>query len=249
VKRLRLASAWLALSALVSSGIVIGLSGSGSPAVAAVSHSPAVADAVNIPWQHPPVTLHLAAAQPATTVVRSGQNLSSIAAATYGNARVWPLIYRANRIRWANIIYVGQVLSLPVFSGYVPPAPAQLAPPPPPAPVVHAASTQSYSDSDSEATYTPSYSSAGDVAPYAGTTYHGSGSMQQCIIARESGGNSQVMNSTGHYGLYQFSASTWAGSGGNPADFGHASVSEQNQVFYNAVAARGYSDWQSYDGC
>jgi hypothetical protein len=81
------------------------------------------------------------------------------------------------------------------------------------------------------------------------STYHGSGSMQQCIISRESGGNSQVFNGSGHYGLYQFSAQTWAGSGGNPADFGHASVAEQNQVFSNAVAARGYSDWAAYDGC
>jgi LysM repeat protein len=82
-----------------------------------------------------------------------------------------------------------------------------------------------------------------------GGTFHGSGTMQACIIARESGGNSQVVNASGHYGLYQFSASTWSGSGGNPADFGHASVAEQNQVFQNAVAARGYSDWTPYDGC
>jgi hypothetical protein len=84
---------------------------------------------------------------------------------------------------------------------------------------------------------------------YSSGTYHGSGSMERCIIARESGGSSQVMNSSGHYGLYQFSASTWAASGGNPSDFGHASVSEQQQVFRTAVAARGYSDWTPYDGC
>ena len=79
-------------------------------------------------------------------------------------------------------------------------------------------------------------------------TFSGSG-VQACIIARESGGNSQVVNASGHYGLYQFSYSTWVGSGGNGADFGHASVAEQNQVFANAVAARGYSDWTPYDGC
>ena len=45
------------------------------------------------------------------------------------------------------------------------------------------------------------------------------------------------MNSSGHYGLYQFSSGTWAAYGGNPADFGNASVAEQNQVFNNAVAA------------
>ena len=79
-------------------------------------------------------------------------------------------------------------------------------------------------------------------------SFSGSG-VQACIIARESGGDSQIMNASGHYGLYQFSYSTWVGSGGAAADFGHASVAEQNQVFANAVAARGYSDWTPYDGC
>ena len=69
------------------------------------------------------------------------------------------------------------------------------------------------------------------------------------MIASESGGNSQVMNSSGHYGLYQFSSSTWAEYGGNPADFGDASVAEQNQVFDNAIAAGGQSNWSAYDGC
>jgi hypothetical protein len=77
----------------------------------------------------------------------------------------------------------------------------------------------------------------------------GDSSFQQCVINSESGGNSQVMNSSGHYGLYQFSASTWAAYGGNPADFGDASVSEQNQVFDNAMAAGGASNWAPYDGC
>jgi Transglycosylase-like domain len=75
------------------------------------------------------------------------------------------------------------------------------------------------------------------------------GSFAQCVIARESGGQAQVMNASGHYGLYQFSASTWAEYGGSPADFGHASVSEQNQVFDNAVASGGQSNWSAYDGC
>lgn len=80
-------------------------------------------------------------------------------------------------------------------------------------------------------------------------SFTGSGSIQQCIIARESGGNPDIWNASGHWGLYQFSESTWVESGGSAADFGHASVAEQNRVFANAVAARGYSDWLSYDGC
>jgi len=86
------------------------------------------------------------------------------------------------------------------------------------------------------------------TAGYSGGSYPG-GSFGQCVVARESGGNAQVMNATGHYGLYQFAASTWAAYGGNPADFGHASVAEQNQVFANALAAGGQSNWSPYDGC
>ena len=83
----------------------------------------------------------------------------------------------------------------------------------------------------------------------AAATYSGSGSFQSCVIARESGGNSQVMNSSGHYGLYQFSSSTWAAYGGSSSSFGSASVAEQNQVFNNAIAAGGQSNWSAYDGC
>ena len=73
---------------------------------------------------------------------------------------------------------------------------------------------------------------------------------QACVISRESGGNSQVMNSTGHYGLYQFSESTWIAYGGSASTFGHASVSEQNQVFANAMShPGGASNWSPYDGC
>jgi hypothetical protein len=86
-------------------------------------------------------------------------------------------------------------------------------------------------------------------APVQTASYSGRGGMQSCIISRESGGNPNVTNASGHYGLYQFSYSTWVGSGGSGGDFGHASVAEQNRVFANAVAARGYSDWAAYDGC
>lgn len=77
----------------------------------------------------------------------------------------------------------------------------------------------------------------------------GYGSFQACVISRESGGNSQITNSTGHYGLYQFSYSTWVANGGNPSSFGRASVAEQNQVFANTYAASGTSAWSPYDGC
>ena len=46
-----------------------------------------------------------------------------------------------------------------------------------------------------------------------------------------------------------FSASTWQAYGGSAGDFGHASVSEQNRVFNNAMAQGGQSNWSPYDGC
>jgi LysM repeat protein len=78
----------------------------------------------------------------------------------------------------------------------------------------------------------------------------GMSAFEQCVIARESGGNSQVMNASGHWGLYQFSAGTWAAYGGNPADFGRGSAAEQRQVFLNAMShPGGAQNWSPYDGC
>ena len=76
------------------------------------------------------------------------------------------------------------------------------------------------------------------------------GSFAQCVIQRESGGSSQAMNATGHYGLYQFGYGTWVAYGGSPSAFGHASVAQQNQVFANAMATPGgANNWRPYDGC
>ena len=57
------------------------------------------------------------------------------------------------------------------------------------------------------------------------------------------------MNSSGHYGLYQFDLSTWESGGGSASTFGHASAAQQTQVFNNVYAARGTSPWGPYDGC
>jgi LysM repeat protein len=175
---------------------------------------------------------------PAEYRVRPGDSLSSIAERVYHDRSYWPAIYWRNhrQIRWANDINVGQVLQIPARPAHVPAAPGQLGPPlPAPAP---APAPAAGSDPAPTASVTAGYSGA----------YPG-GAFGECVVARESGGNAQIMNATGHYGLYQFSAGTWAAYGGNPADFGHASVAEQNQVFANALAAGGQSNWSAYDGC
>jgi len=202
--------------------------------------------------------------------VRSGDSLSAIAQHFYHNSSVWPVIFWANhgQIRWANEISTGQVLRIPVKPTKIPAAPKQLGPTAAPvaapthvaaaqyAPVqsapaqsapVQSAPAQSAPVESAPAQYAPAQSAPAQAVPAA--NYSGSSGLQQCIISRESGGNSQVMNGSGHYGLYQFSASTWQAYGGSAGSFGNASVAEQNTVFNNAIAAGGASNWTPYDGC
>jgi LysM repeat protein len=243
----------------------------GAAAAFAIAGAPAGASAAQVPANHATAT---AAARPAgavarldavirpaakqsaaaksaaavTYTVKSGDTLSAIAQRFYNNPAYWPALYWANhsQIHYANVIQVGQVLAVPAKPATIPGAPSVLGPSAPAPAPVQATDTES-----APVTYSaPVQSAPVQAAPVqAASTYSGGSAFQQCVISRESGGNSQVMNSSGHYGLYQFSASTWAAYGGNPADFGNASVSEQNQVFDNAIAAGGASNWAPYDGC
>ena len=210
-------------------------------AATAASHSGAAVTRLDTVLR--PAAKKTAAAKPAKYTVKSGDSLSAIAKRVYHNPAYWPVLYWANhgQIKYANVIEVGQKLTVPAKPAKVPAAPSVLGPAAP-APVQ---STVTTSAPVTYAQSAPVYSAPAQSA----STYTGSGSFQSCVIARESGGNSQVMNSSGHYGLYQFSASTWAAYGGNPASFGNASVAQQNQVFNNAIAAGGQSNWSAYDGC
>ncbi len=178
-------------------------------------------------------TAQTAASMTATYTVKSGDTLSTIAGRVYHDERAWPVIYWANdkKIHYANDIAVGQVLKIPAKPARIPNAPGELGG----AAVGAVAAPQAVSTV---------YATAQTAS-----TYSGGGGFTSCVIARESGGNSQVMNSSGHYGLYQFSASTWSAYGGSSSDFGHASVAEQNQVFNKALAEGGQSNWSAYDGC
>jgi len=178
-----------------------------------------------------------AGAIPATYKVRHGDSLSSIALRLYHDRADWPVLYWRNhrRIHWADDIFAGQVLRVPAKPAHAPAAPGALQPQPAP----QASSTPAI----------PAQATAGSVTDTADVTGTPGGSFGACVIAAESGGNAQIMNATGHYGLYQFSESTWVAYGGSAADFGHATVAEQNQVFANALAAGGESNWAPYDGC
>jgi LysM repeat protein len=204
-----------------------------------------------------PAAKHAAPAAVKYTV-KSGDTLSAIAQHFYSNPAYWPALYWANHseVRYANEIQAGQVLDVPAKPSTIPSAPSVLAPAPAPAPVETSSVVEQSAPVEQAAPVeqsAPVESTASEAAPAAtsdtSVSTAGDSSFQSCVIARESGGNSQVMNSSGHYGLYQFSASTWAEYGGNPADFGNASAAEQNQVFNTAVADGGASNWSAYDGC
>ncbi len=177
-----------------------------------------------------------AARPPAIFVVRRGDSLSEIAA----RYRIeWPGLYEANRaVIGGNpaLITAGQRLRIPSAASA-----AHLAAAYRPA-VVAAPVSPAYATTTTEPAAGQAISASAEPAAPAG-------SFQQCVIAAESGGNAQVMNASGHYGLYQFSYSSWTAAGGNPADFGNASAAEQNQVFATAYAEDGTSPWAPYDGC
>jgi LysM repeat protein len=238
----------------VAAAITLSASMTASPAfastttshIASVGQSWRVANAQLLAAIHPiapkTASAHETARRAATYTVRPGDTLSAIAGKVYHDPGAWPVLYWANRnqVRWANSIQVGEVLTVPATPRHLPTAPRQLGP-------THAPVARPTTVIEQDAAQP--VSSVTSAPAQTATTYTGDSSFQACVITRESGGNSQVMNSSGHYGLYQFSSSTWAEYGGNPADFGDASAAEQNRVFDHAIAAGGQYNWSPYDGC
>ncbi len=188
-------------------------------------------------------------AQTVEYTVRQGDSLSAIAGRFYHKQAAWPVLYWANhsQIKWANDISAGQVLRIPAEPAKIPGAPGQLGPAVPVAAPAPAPAPAEVTAAPASPAYAPAQSTAVVASGYSGGTP--GGSFGQCVVSAESGGNSQVMNSSGHYGLYQFSEGTWVAYGGSAASFGNASVAEQNQVFANALAQGGQSNWSAYDGC
>jgi LysM repeat protein len=183
---------------------------------------------------------HLAAATtPLSHTVVSGDTLSGIAASYLGAATEWRGLCAANSLTNCDLIYVGQGIRLATATVAVATTPIR---PAYQAPVYHAPTYRS--------TYVaPTHHATATTGSYGRVSPEGYSGFQACVVRRESGGNSQVMNGSGHYGLYQFDRGTWESGGGSAADFGHASVAEQNRVFANVYAARGTNPWAPYDGC
>ncbi len=69
-----------------------------------------------------------------------------------------------------------------------------------------------------------------------------------CIRNAEEGGSYAWGPGNGG-GAYQFVLGTWETYGGAASEYGVAGPAYQDQIFDNAIAAGGASNWTSYDGC
>src|SRR5689334_12551394 len=69
-----------------------------------------------------------------------------------------------------------------------------------------------------------------------------------CIRNAEEGGSYAWGPGNGG-GAYQFVIGTWETYGGAASEFGLAGPAYQDQIFNNAIAAGGASNWTAYDGC
>jgi hypothetical protein len=69
-----------------------------------------------------------------------------------------------------------------------------------------------------------------------------------CVRDAEEGGSYAWGPGNGG-GAYQFALGTWEHYGGSASAFGSAGKSYQDQIFDNAIAAGGASNWTAYDGC
>lgn len=180
--------------------------------------------------------------------VRGGDSLSLISEREYGNPGCWPGIYRSNKdVIGSNpdIIYPAQVYGIPSgcderpVARYVTVSAMH---------VQHSSAADSEPDADGDDGSRRTVAAVRAPGPVSAPV-QASSSFQACVIQRESGGNADIWNASGHWGLYQFSYSTWVAAGGDGALFGRASAGYQTQIFWNAFRLWGSSPWAPYDGC
>jgi LysM repeat protein len=185
-------------------------------------------------------------------MVASGDTLSGISTTSYGRSACWPGIYRASKTVIGsdpNRIYPGQHLVIPASCDSHSVAISAVASSPVVASnLADTRRTTHRTARHSAAKSAPVHHSSGSASS-GSSSYAVSSSFQACVIRAESGGNPQIWNASHHWGLYQFSYSTWVGHGGAPSLFGNAGGAYQTKVFWQTVRDDGTSDWAPYDGC
>jgi hypothetical protein len=94
----------------------------------------------------------------------------------------------------------------------------------------------------------PSPTPSAAPAPSSGGGDAASSPLGICIRKAEEGGSYAWGPGNGG-GAYQFLLGTWEKYGGAASEYGVAGPAYQDQIFDNAIAAGGASNWTSYDGC
>ncbi len=94
----------------------------------------------------------------------------------------------------------------------------------------------------------PSPAPTAAPAPSSGGGDAASSPLGVCIRNSEEGGSYAWGPGNGG-GAYQFLLGTWEKYGGAASEYGVAGPAYQDQIFDNAIAAGGASNWTSYDGC
>lgn len=223
----------VALSAALLGGLLLA-----APMAAQATPSlPATGDEAPASGSPPEVVLTAAVANTAAAAptlqkytVVTGDTLWSIGIRFLRSESAWSRIASYNRISNPDLIYVGNVLTMPPasYTGSVSlPAPAPTYTPPPP--VKH------YSPPAPVRTYTP------PPAPRV-SSYVAPGSFKACVEMRES------TNGRGSSNLYGILDSTWHSLGRSGSAWS-ASPAEQSAAFDQLYAKDGTSPWAPYDGC
>lgn len=143
--------------------------------------------------------------------------------------RGWSALAAYNHVPNPNLIFVGQVLTIPPAS-YTGSAPLPVSTP------VHV--KYAYAPTKQQVSTPVSHTSTYHVPQYGGA----SGSYQSCVATRESG------NGSGSSNIYGFLQGTWSSLGlsGSP---GSASRATQDAAFQQLYARDGRQPWSPYDGC
>ena len=143
--------------------------------------------------------------------------------------RGWPALASYNRIPNPDLIYVGQIITIPAasYTGSTP--------------VIPSAPVRTQYD------YVPAKAQVNTPISHSRTSYvpvqaPASGSFQACVMFRES------TNGAGSSNLYGILPSTWSSLGlsGSPYT---ASRAQQDAAFQQLYAKDGTAPWAPYDGC
>jgi len=206
---------------------------SGLVATAAGATSPA--PRVHRASAHPAILTDATAAA-TTYTVQPGDTLSAIAA-QYGSSVA--AIAAANGIADPNLIFAGQVLTIPSSTSAVTTA-SVVTSVPAAAPAAPAATAPA-----------PATTSTTTSATLFSTLTLSAQGTFECIVQAESSGNPQAYNaSSGAMGLLQFMESTWLeyGGGAYGSTPRQATPREQMNIGVRAYQADGFAPWAG-DGC